>query len=197
MDPDLTGNGFRSFVGRRGIVRNAVPEEIAGRSAIPNGSRHGVPPPGGRVRSTGGAAGAVSRNSTAHTSLGASQAPVVGAATGTAPAQDSSRRQYFCEICNLPFGRKHHKERHVANIHRQVSRVRLPCDACRILLLTLETSAGAAVRLLDLWIRFPPEAQPRPPSRHCAPRDATVQVPSLRQALQSETRVIDPRADGT
>lgn len=33
---------------------------------------------------------------------------------------ESSKKQYRCEYCNLPFGRKHHKERHVANIHRHV-----------------------------------------------------------------------------
>lgn len=31
------------------------------------------------------------------------------------------KKQYKCEWCNLDFGRKHHKERHVANIHRHVS----------------------------------------------------------------------------
>lgn len=34
--------------------------------------------------------------------------------------EESSRKQYRCEYCPLQFGRKHHKERHVANIHRQV-----------------------------------------------------------------------------
>lgn len=35
--------------------------------------------------------------------------------------EDEIKKIYRCEYCNLTFGRKHHKERHVANIHRQVS----------------------------------------------------------------------------
>lgn len=31
-----------------------------------------------------------------------------------------SKKFYRCEYCGLSFGRKHHKERHVANIHRHV-----------------------------------------------------------------------------
>lgn len=32
----------------------------------------------------------------------------------------ASKKFYRCEYCGLSFGRKHHKERHVANIHRHV-----------------------------------------------------------------------------
>ena len=37
------------------------------------------------------------------------------------PPKPSSKKQYKCEYCDLDFGRKHHKERHVANIHKHVS----------------------------------------------------------------------------
>lgn len=37
--------------------------------------------------------------------------------------EEAIKKIYRCEYCNLTFGRKHHKERHVANIHRQVSSV--------------------------------------------------------------------------
>lgn len=34
---------------------------------------------------------------------------------------NQNKKVYKCEYCSLTFGRKHHKERHVDNIHRHVS----------------------------------------------------------------------------
>lgn len=48
-------------------------------------------------------------------------------ADGRRPRASSSRadstelKQFRCEYCGLIFGRKHHKERHVDNLHRKVS----------------------------------------------------------------------------
>lgn len=124
MDHELTGNAFRQFVGRRGLLRSSVEEPSRTSSS--------------RSRHVGGATS--QRHHSVHHQSTFHQNGVSGSGSGSGGGGSSNnhdsgsgtttRRQYYCEICNLPFGRKHHKERHVANIHRQVRRVesRLVCE---------------------------------------------------------------------
>lgn len=140
MDQELTQNAFKRFMRRRGLSRAA--EDGFGLSPLEYRDHYGslnddamqdavtVPPRASEnyLRSRG--------DSSMH--IGAPLSPNMPGMRRTQsldqPVQQSSvrrarrldeeptgKKQYRCEYCSLPFGRKHHKERHVANIHRHVS----------------------------------------------------------------------------
>lgn len=137
MDQELTGNAFRRFMRRRGLSRDQR-EDVANGSVeyINNHVQRGPsfhqrdhqpgtdrsPPIRGTPDSSRGGTNAptepgnIRRTQSTFENIQA-QSP---RRRRRDDAEEPSRKQYRCEYCNLPFGRKHHKERHVANIHRQV-----------------------------------------------------------------------------
>lgn len=136
MDQELTGKAFKRFMRRRGLSRDESHEP---RHFGPEYVDEHLPPPpplpprnqslphrttmlhgsGSGTRSVLGpsaASGSIRRTqSTFETGQG--QTP---RRRRRDDAEEPTKKQYRCEYCNLTFGRKHHKERHVANIHRQV-----------------------------------------------------------------------------
>lgn len=129
MDHELTGKAFKQFMGRRGLGRSQESSEDAEedpaaaarlmaqpsarratsqQEELPSGSQSAQPRERlpGIAQIQGSSSTSQEKRSSRESSAG--------------EAEEGTKKQYFCEHCHLPFGRKHHKERHVANIHRQV-----------------------------------------------------------------------------
>lgn len=110
MDPELTEVQFRQFVTRRGIgggSQQAATTTSGGTRTNVSGASCPLSLPSPFPLPIARTYNRRERRTVPHQRRGAQR-----------PGDE--RKVYVCEICGLSFGRKHHKERHVANIHRQV-----------------------------------------------------------------------------
>lgn len=151
MDQELTGNAFRRFMRYRGLSRDprddssATAPDYAGEllQRAPSFHQRDQEPETHHVPSTHGLPASARLATTASSDPGNVRRTqsTFETAQGQSPrrrrkdnSKEPPKKQYRCEYCNLQFGRKHHKERHVANIHRQVShwglQVPVQCMIC-------------------------------------------------------------------
>lgn len=134
MDQELTGNAFRRFMRRRGLSRDQRSDDAHGsgynsdhNAGVPSSSRD---PHSSTHRNSSNARtgeqrgrhsisgdGSVRRH---HSTFESSQ-PQSPRRRRPEGGEEPNKKQYRCEYCSAEFGRKHHKERHVANIHMHVS----------------------------------------------------------------------------
>lgn len=140
MDQELTGNAFKRFMRRRGLSREKGDMDgdtgMMERTDHPSSSllhesqlqqrasstfvRSREPPPRATASASPHPDNVRRTQSTCETA-----APQSPPRRQRRQEDDNSKKQYRCEYCNLTFGRKHHKERHVANIHRHVCHIKL------------------------------------------------------------------------
>jgi len=152
MDEELSGNAFKRFMRRRGLSREQRGDENqgAGRADTSNdrlqrtpsrhqtdhqplphrtSSSHATPRASASNRGASGAT-AADADSIRRTQSTFESTHPQSPRRPRGEEEEPSKKQYRCEYCNVQFGRKHHKERHVANIHRQVSCLQSSfCDA--------------------------------------------------------------------
>ncbi|KAI0558453.1 hypothetical protein FGB62_210g011 [Gracilaria domingensis] len=182
MDEEMTAKGFRRFVRRRGLIP-ADEEEQRQASAQQSWSQRASssqmfplptapipqPPYSHEMATTTPPASADqhARMQRQRTQRSNETTQPTRTPRRRRNETDDSARTYKCEFCNLAFGRKHHKERHVANIHRNVSGVAF--DAVENLIRPHKMpgstdlficSAGETLRMFHMRASLSPETQP-------------------------------------
>jgi len=119
MDQELTGNAFRSFYDRHRLGPSPRPDHTPPASSSTR-PRTGLHHPEQRPRQPSTTPRLLSERRNTHRTPSALFQNGSGGNGSSSADTPSSSRRYACNVCDLTFGRKHHRDRHVTNIHGKV-----------------------------------------------------------------------------